>query len=66
MTPEDFSALHLPSALSTLAQLTGTPADQWKATIAAKTALRSLLQVGIFSTCLPACLQLPNIRTCHI
>jgi hypothetical protein len=54
MTPEDFSAMHLPNALSTLAQLTGTPADQWKATIAAKTALRSLLQVCVFITCLPA------------
>jgi hypothetical protein len=46
MTPEDFSTSYLPSTLDTLAQLTGTPAEQWKSTIAAKTAVRNLLQVN--------------------
>lgn len=46
MTPEDFTTTYLPSTLKTLAQLTGTPAEQWKATIAAKTATRNLLQIN--------------------
>lgn len=48
MAPEDFTTTYLPSTLANLAQLTGTPAEQWKATIVAKTATgtRSLLQIN--------------------
>lgn len=46
MTPEDFTTTYLPRTLETLAQLTGTPSEQWKTTIAARTSNRNLLQVN--------------------
>lgn len=41
-----FNSFHLANTLTTLARLTGTPADQWKATLAAKTSTRALLQTS--------------------
>lgn len=46
MTADQFSSWHLPSVLSTLSHLTGTPSDQWKATFTAKTNGRALLQAS--------------------
>jgi hypothetical protein len=44
MTPDMFNSFHMTNTLDTFAQVTGTPADQWKATLAAKTSTRVLLQ----------------------
>lgn len=46
MDPDMFTSYYLANTLDTLARLTGTPADQWKATLAAKTSTRALLQTS--------------------